>query len=218
MNQLSVPLIFTITALALILTIFFAAKNIKRRYGLSRVNSSMIKMRYSEQTEREAKAIVAAAGFPVALDLAVEHLGKVPDIYITTEKKYFSRLIKLAGKNALSGYEIREEDYLVFHPGGFYEVLTGETSKEDALQTDFKAIDLSKVNEIGEGAAIRMVFTPKKKANIAMFFSAPSQFQLREIVESAVSPFKGKGCRIPKNRESVIADFNSPDFLYRAAR
>jgi hypothetical protein len=218
MNQLFVPLVLAMTALAFVLTFLFTVKNIKRKYGLSRVNSSMIKMRYSEQAEKEAKDIIAAAGFPVALDLAVEHLGKVPDIYITTEKKFFSRLKKLAGKNALSGYEIKEEDYLVFHPGGFYEVLTGEMDKEDALQTEFKAIDLSKVNEIGEGAAIRMVFAPKKKANIVMFFSAPSQFQLREIVESAVSPFKGRGCRIPKDKEAVIAEFNSPDFIYRAAR
>jgi len=218
MNQLSVPLILIITAAGLVLAIAFAVKAVKKKYGLRQANSSMVRVPYSEQSEAKAKKIISAANFPIALDLAVEHLGKKPDIYITTEKKHFPKLLKLAGQCASGECEIKEEDYLVFHHGGFYEVLVGEMERDDALNLNFKAVDLSKVNEIGEGAAIRMIFIPKKKVRISMFFSAPSQFQLREIVEGAITPFKGKGCRVPKNRESAIAEFNSPDFLYRAAR
>ncbi len=218
MNQLSVPLISVTAALVLVLGLLFAVRSIRRKQGLRTVSSSMIRMPYSEQAEGAAKEIISASGFPAALDLAVEHLGKNPDIYITTEKRYFPKLKRLAEKSAPGKYEVREDDYLVFHHGGYYEVLTGELTKDDALGISFRDIDLSKVNEIGEGAAIRMVFIPKKKAKISMFFSAPSQFQLREIVEGAVQPFKGKGCRIPKDREAEIAEFNSPDFLYKAAK
>jgi hypothetical protein len=77
-------------------------------------------------------------GFPAALDLAVEHLGKNPDIYITTEKRYFPKLKRLAEKSAPGKYEVREDDYLVFHHGGYYEVLTGELTKDDALGISFR--------------------------------------------------------------------------------
>ncbi|MFA4999379.1 MAG: hypothetical protein WC519_01485 [Parcubacteria group bacterium] len=218
MNNLFVPFILSIVALLFVVTLIFAVKGIKKRISLSYVKSGMIKMPYSEEAEKGVKAIVNTANFPIAIDLVIEHIGKTSDIYVTTEKRYFSRFQKLAEKNISQKYEIREEDYLVFHHGGFTEALACEMNKEEALQTSFRGIDMSKVNEIGEGAAVRMIFIPGREATIQMFFSAPSQFQLREIVEGAAAAFKGKGCHVPKNKELAIAEFNSPDFLYKAAK
>ncbi|MFA5053428.1 MAG: hypothetical protein WC565_05180 [Parcubacteria group bacterium] len=221
MNLLSIPfpfLVIIIVALFFVLSVIFVAEKIRKNLGLGRVNSSMIRMPYSKSVEEALKQVIAETNFPVALDIVVEHIGKIPDVYITTEKKYFSRLIKLAERHISGKYELREEDYLIFHHGGETQALTCELERDDALKTDLSAIDMSEVNEIGEGAVVRMVFVPHRKTNIYMFFSAPSQFQLREIVEKAAATFKGKGCRVPKNREVTMAEFNSPDFLYKAAK
>lgn len=217
MNQLFVPLIWAIPIVIVLAVLVLAIRTIKRKAVLSRANSSMMKIPFSPQTEAKAKAIIRGADFPVALDFVLEHIGNMPDIYLSTERRYFDRLIKLVKREAFQEYEI-EEDYLVFHHGGFYEILTGEMEKDEALMINLQAIDLSEVNEIGEGIAIRMIFIPKRKVRMSMLFSAPSQFQLREIVETAITPFKGRGFRIPQSREAAIAEFNSPDFLYEAAK
>jgi uncharacterized protein (UPF0333 family) len=217
MNQPFVLLVSAITLIISLAIIFLAIRKIKRKVGLSHTNSSMVKLPYSEKAEEAIKIVINRAKFPIALDLAVEQIGKATDIYISTEKKYLKRLTKTLLKNGLGELDL-QEDYLVFHHDGVYEILTGDMSKDQALNIKFGAIDFSKVNEIGEGSTIRMLFLPKKGVRASLLFSAPSQFQLREIVSTVVSSLQGVNLYVPKSREEAIAEFNSPDFLFKATK
>jgi hypothetical protein len=217
MNQLSFLIIFITTFVIIAVVVFLAIRRMKRKIGLSHANSNMIKLPYSPQAETAVKNILDNVGFPIAIDLVVEHIGKTPDIYISTEKKYLRSLIKLADKNTLNGYEL-QEDYLVFHQSGVYEILIGEITKDEARNIDLGAIDFSEVNEIGEGASARMLFVPGKNVKMFLLCSAPSQFQLREIVSAVTSSFGGISFHVPKSRDEAVAEFNSPDFLSKAAK
>jgi hypothetical protein len=217
MDQLSLPFFGIVIAISVVF-LFYATRKIRRMLGLARTNSNMIKIAFSSDAEGKIKSIIGAAKFPLIFDMVIEHIGGKPDIYLSSMKKDFSKLIKSAESVISGDYKIREDDYLIFHHGGESEVIGCELERDEALSMDFGSIDLSKVNEIGEGAAIRMVFISGKKVPVHMFFSAPSQFQLREIIEGATAPFKGKGCKVLKNKEAVLRDFNSPDFINRTSR
>jgi len=217
MNQFSLPFLIIVIVLFAVF-VFYAGKKIKRSLGLSRTNFSMVKLPCLSEMQEGIKNVINSADFPLALDVVVEHIGRTPDIFISSLNKNFSKLVKELNKNVFGRYEIRKEDYLIFHHGGEYEVLACDMAKEDALSIDFSSIDMSKVNEIGEGAAVRMVFVPGRDVSVQMFFSAPSQFQLREIISGVTESFKGNNCKVPKNKDFVIKDFNSPDFLYRVAK
>jgi hypothetical protein len=217
MNQLY--LLFLIITIVLFMSfIFYAGKKIKRRLGLARTNFSMLRLSCSEKSQEEIKSVIDSIKFPVALDLVVEHIGRKADIFISSLNKDFPKLRKKVRENVSEHYEVREDDYLVFHHGGEYEVLACDMPREEAFDIDLVSVDMSKVNEIGEGAVVRMVFVLGCDVSVQMFFSAPSQFQLREIIKGVTNSFKGNNCKVPKNKDLVIKDFNSPDFLYRVGK
>lgn len=217
MDYFSLPFLI-IPAVLLFAALMFLFRSVKRKATLSKLNSDMIIIPFSRENISGVKKIISSVNFPVVADIAMAHIGKAPNIYLSSMKKDFPKIKKVADNLFPGGYGIEEEDYSVFHHGGFHEALSCEMERSEAAEFDFSSMDFSKVNEIGEGAAIKMAIIPGKKVNIRMIFSAPSQFQLREIVNSVAAPFKGRGCRAPKNKDIAVKDFNSPDFIRRAVK
>ncbi len=214
MNYILIFFAFVIVLIG-ILFLIKVALSTKKINKVNNTNQTVIKVSYSPSTEKEVKKIIHMADFPIAIDLAVEHIGKEINMYITAKQKNAIYLKRLVKNHITCEYELKEEDYLVFHHGGETQLLICEMDKSDALQLNFGKIDFSKINTIGESAVLRMIFIPNKKVNIQMIFSAPSKSQLKEIAESMSSVLKNYDCRVSPNKALAIEEFNSPDFLYK---
>lgn len=133
--------------------------------------------------------LLASLSPPFSFEVAVSQLGKDPKYYVSVPAR-------LAGK-AMDKLDAKEvDDYDVYYTNGVNigVYLKGEGSFDDL---DVSKIDLSEVNEIGEGAVVQFLFNKKKRgkyeANGRILVSAPSAYQAKEImtrIRSSLSGFK----------------------------
>lgn len=160
------------------------------------------------------KEFILTAEFPFAFDVAVEHLGTDPDVYVTVNDKNIriarKRLHSLFGENNI----VESDGYMVIYHAGEYDAFHAEVPKDEFKTVDLSRLNFSEVNEIGEGLVFR--FHNGKDAGVIgidSVFSAPSQFQLREIRDSAGEMFRGYGYGRPKDVPKFVSDFNYHDLL-----
>jgi len=162
----------------------------------------------------ELKEFILTADFPFALDVAVEHLGSEPIIYVTVNDRHMDkvrrRLNDLFGKK-----NIRESDgHVILYHAGEYDALHAEIARDEFESFEFSNLNFSEVNEIGEGLAFRFHNGISGEIiGIDTIFSAPSQFQLREIRNSAGEALRGWGWGRPKDVPKFVSDFNYHSFL-----
>lgn len=160
------------------------------------------------------KEFILTADFPFALDVAVEHLGNEPIIYVTVNDRHMNkarhRLSDLFGEK-----NIRESDgHVILYHAGEYDALHAEIARDEFESFDFLNLNFSEVNEIGEGLAFRFHNGISGEIiGIDAIFSAPSQFQLREIRSSAGEALRGWGWGRPKDVPKFVSDFNYHSFL-----
>lgn len=121
---------------------------------------------------------------PLAFEIAVHHLGKEVHFYLTVPG---SRESEIAGRFP----EARlAQNYNVYHPNGSHKGFVLKPQKENPI-LDFRTLDFSKVNEIGEAAVFQTVARKDKKGckfvNLRVFASAPTTYQADEIL-TALAP------------------------------
>lgn len=120
---------------------------------------------------------------PFAFEAAIHQLGKDVHYYLVVPK------VRAKNLTALEGVE-EVEDYNLFHHGGEHlgVYLKGGSSWPSI---ELEKIDFSKVNEVGEGVAIQMVFGRRRgksdQVNFRILVSAPSSYQAKEIM-AAIKP------------------------------
>ncbi|MDD5710654.1 MAG: hypothetical protein PHV43_00930 [Candidatus Colwellbacteria bacterium] len=124
---------------------------------------------------------------PFTFEAAVHYLGREVNYYVVLPRKRARELMAREGINEV-------DDYDLFHHGGEHlgAYLKGG---EVCPAIDVGKIDLSKVNEIGEGVAIQMVFGRRRgrklMANFRILVSAPSNYQAKEILAAIKPSFPG---------------------------
>ena len=162
----------------------------------------------------KVKEFILTAEFPFALDVAVEHLGNEPAAFLTVNDRNINqarrKLYDLFGEE-----NVRESDgYMVLYHAGVYDALHAEMARDEFESFDLQRLNFSEVNEIGEGLAFRFHNGASKDTiGIDAIFSAPSQFQLREIRDSAGEALRGYGYGRPKDVPNFVSDFNYHSFL-----
>lgn len=121
---------------------------------------------------------------PFAFEIAIKHLGRDIGYYLAVP----------AGK--MKGLNLKDakaaHDYNIFHQGGSHTgvFLKGILSLKDL---NLANIDFSRINEIGEGAVVQLLFKEKGKANFRILVSAPTPYRVQEILfamKPAFSDFK----------------------------
>jgi hypothetical protein len=138
---------------------------------------------------------------PFTFEMAVHHLGREVYYYVILPRK---RAKELAVREGIS----EVDDYNLFHHGG--EHLGAYLRGGDACPiVDVEKIDFSRVNEIGEGVVVQMVFGHKRgrklSANFRILVSAPSNYQAKEILAAIKPSFAG----------SNLVESRGDDFINR---
>ena len=124
---------------------------------------------------------------PFTFEVAVHHLGKEIYYYVILPRKRAGELVAREGISEV-------DDYNPFHHGG--EHLGAYLRGGDACPiVDVGKIDFSKVNEIGEGVVVQMIFGRKRgrklSVNFRILVSAPSNYQAKEILAAIKPSFPG---------------------------
>ena len=153
------------------------------------------------------KELLLSIKTPFSFEVAIHNLGNKLNYYLVVPKKRAKNLIKLDGVSEV-------EDYHIFHSGGSH---MGAYFKGGHAwpSLDINKIDFSKVNDVGEGVVVQMVFDKaplkdrfrKDKAmavNFRVLASAPSDYQANEIVDGIKKSFSEYGS----------VDVNSPMFTH----
>ena len=124
---------------------------------------------------------------PFTFEVAIHYLGTEVNYYVILPRK---RVRELVAREGIS----EADDYNLFHHGGEHQgaYLKGG---EACPAVDVDKIDFSKVNEIGEGVVIQMIFGRKRGrkllANFRILVSAPSSYQAKEILAAIKPSFPG---------------------------
>ncbi len=127
---------------------------------------------------------------PFTLEIAVHQLGKDVNYYLIVPSFRFEEV-----KNKISEAVEVADDYSVFYSGGGH---IGLTARKDnwmlsSLQGLVEGLDFSKVNEIGEGVIIQLIFNKDEKdkllTNFRIAISAPTPYQAQEILLSLKPSF-----------------------------
>ncbi len=179
------------------------------------------------------------ADFFFVFEIAVQQIGKEVNYYLITFPSFEKKLVSIF-KDIYPDVEIsKEDDYIIFNPEGsvsaaYFEPISvyeiskliakgqsmakGSTCGGSAAggQPNFASLDFSKVNEVGESAAVQMIpsgcpsaIKSKKEIEIRFLSSAPTPYQSKEILDSFVSSrFSDLKVREPKNKASFISKFN----------
>ncbi len=157
--------------------------------------------------------IISEADFPVAIEIAVQHLGDKTEYYLSVSKENKKPVEKLLKKIMPDAEYEESDDYIIFHHGGHADGRYADLNKKDFEKIDIGKIDLSKVNEIGEGAAIQIIKNinegEKSAARIFVVASAPGKKQVKEIIKTIEgSEFIKKEMKEPKDINEFFDDFN----------
>lgn len=124
------------------------------------------------------------------LEIAVHQLGKDVNYYLIVPSFRSEEV-----KNKISGAVEIADDYSTFYSGGGH---IGVTAQKDnwllsSLQGLVEGLDFSKVNEIGEGVIIQLIFNKDEKdrllTNFRIAISAPTPYQAQEILMSLKPSF-----------------------------
>ena len=142
---------------------------------------------------------------PFSVEIAVHHIGRNISIYASVPAKWETKAKQILDK-AYPGRWSESDVSVIFHHGGEYDAASANFSKSKLDEIDLGAIDFSAVNEIGEGAS---VLIQKEGSDFALYAvaSAPSQFQLREIMASLVGSLKKVDCRMARDKAEIAAKF-----------
>ena len=183
-----------------------------------RKDAAVFSLLLDAREEEKAAEFIKKADFPLAFDIVIQHLGTERENYIIVAREDAERADRAIrdfwpqSPISLSG------DYLIFHHGGFYDAFRTSIPEHEFGGHDISAVDLSRVDELGEGALVRFFRDPNEKNSdikILGLFSAPSQYQLREMEDIATMSFKGRKIYTPKNKEEVFRAFGSADEIAR---
>ncbi len=142
---------------------------------------------------------------PFAIEIAVHHIGKDIALYASVPAE-LSGKAKISLDKAYPGNWSESDISVVFHHGGQYDAASASFGQEKFEDMDMHSVDFSSVNEIGEGASIKI----EKENNgfmLSVIASAPSQFQLREIMTGLVSSLRKVDCYMARDKAEVAARF-----------
>lgn len=214
-----ITLLFAIATFASFaaIAIFFAVSVVKRM-DRRRGDAVVFKIELGKEDEVKAVELLESATFPLAFDIVVQHIGSDREDYVVVERKYADKAEELIGDIWPDKVFTRSEDYLVFHHGGFYDAVRVLIPDEDFIGKDITDVDLSSVNEIGEGVVVRFFRDPdaaEKQISVLGLFSAPSQYQLREIEDAIIKSFRNRKVYSPKNKEEIFRAFGSAEEVAR---
>jgi hypothetical protein len=127
---------------------------------------------------------------PFTLEIAIHQLGKDVNYYLIVPSFRLEEV-----KNKISGAVEVVDDYGIFYSGGGHIGLIAQ--KDNWLLSSFQGLveglDFSKVNEIGEGVVIQLIFNKDEKdrllTNFRIAISAPTPYQAQEILMSLKPSF-----------------------------
>lgn len=214
-----ITLLFAIVTFAsfAVIAISFAI-SVAKKTGGGRGDAVVFKLNIDRKDEEKAAELLKSADFPLAFDIVVQHIGTDREDYAVVERKYADKAEALMKGMWPDRMIERSGDYLVFHHGGFYDAIRALIPEEDLIGKDITDVDLSGVSDIGEGAVVRFFRDPASKerqVSVLGLFSAPSQFQLREVQEAVSNSFKNRKVYSPKNKEEIFRAFGSADEIAR---
>ncbi|MDD5098742.1 MAG: hypothetical protein PHP35_00105 [Candidatus Colwellbacteria bacterium] len=211
-NETLLLVAITIAAFAVIIAV--AARYLIRSFKKARRDAVVFSINLNDKEEERAAEFLKKVSFPIAFDVVVQHLGKERENYFIVSRKYAERAEREL-KDHWPGVSISmSHDYLIFHHGGFYDAFRVAIPEHEFGGHDISAVDLSKINEIGEGALIRFFRDPgDKSADIKVLgmFSAPSERQLMEVESVVKKSFEGRKILKPRNKDEVFEAFNSTE-------
>lgn len=127
---------------------------------------------------KDLNSILSSVAPPFSYEVAVSQLGRTPKRYISVPARVGKKIMGELGAEEV-------DDYDIYYSGGVSigAYLKGETSLS---KFDESKIDLSEVNEIGEGAVVQLLFNKKRggkyEVNGRLVVSAPSVYQAKEIM------------------------------------
>lgn len=157
--------------------------------------------------------IIDAADFKMGIEISVHHMGKEINYYLVVPQSRLAQAERFVRKN-LPGIDFREVgDYQLFNYSGVTLAKFLELgSDEDVRRFDFGKLDFSKVNEVGEGAVVQIIHTPRMPGpnfDIRLLSSAPSEYQAREILDALIdSGFSGFKVKDPRDKVKFIHTIN----------
>ena len=148
---------------------------------------------------------------PFTFEIAIHHLGKDVHYYLVVPRK---RAASLVAYNGIA----EVEDYGLFHHGG--EHLGAYLKEGEWPGLDLGKIDFSRVNEIGEGVAVQIIFGRRRgrrtPANFRILVSAPSSYQAKEILAAIKSSLPGLNW-IESLGDEFISQVNFREFSKKEA-
>jgi hypothetical protein len=157
--------------------------------------------------------LIKSLNFKAAVEISVHHLGKEVNYYLIVSKSRLNQAKEFISA-ILPEADFKEvEDYQLFNYAGVTLAKSvAIESDKDGRDIDFDKIDFSKVNEVGEGAVVQVIHTPRMPGlnfEIRILSSAPSEYQAREIADTITeSGFRGFKIREPKDRVRFIHTVN----------
>jgi hypothetical protein len=189
-----------------------------RRSDGKRRDAVVFSVLLDRKGEAAAADFLKKADFPVAFDIVIQHLGTERENFFVVAREDAEKAELMIKDFWPQAVVSRSGDYLIFHHGGFYDAFRTSIPEHEFGGHDISAVDLSRVNELGEGAVVRFFRDPSDKdtdIKILGLFSAPSQYQLREMEDIATMSFKGRKIYSPKNKEEVFRAFGSAEEIAR---
>ncbi|HOF50459.1 MAG TPA: hypothetical protein PLH22_02155 [Candidatus Colwellbacteria bacterium] len=168
---------------------------------------------FPDKDEKAVAKLIDKIDFKAAIEISVRHLGKDVEYYMVVPRVFLERAKKFVKEVLPNARFKKTEDYPLFNYSGvtLAKAVVAE-SENQVRDIDFGKIDFSKVNEVGEGAVVQVVHTPRVPGvnfEIRILSSAPSEYQAREIMDAiADSGFKGIKVREPKDKVKFIHTIN----------
>ncbi len=242
-------------ALAVIAVLFLEFQSVARRIGRpvpQQRSVLLLKFPKEEKTEKNFKDEIGLSEKffnllshfenSVIFEVAVHHVGEEIHFYLIGDKKtlnFVGRQIKLLWPGVQLSLV---EDYDVFNPQGFNDgaylklahefslpIKTYEESDADTFAPILAV--LSRLEEIGEGAALQIIFKPAPKSirrkiankkkiakplfkvNLRLVISAGSQFRAKEIFENLLNAFS-RFSTLSENEFKVVKPKNIKRFHF----
>lgn len=182
-------LVYLSSAIALLILAAFGLFKIfmivKHKDFLERKNMVVFRLNEGELGMR-VEEFIKKLKTPFAFEAVVQSLGKKVEYYLVVPKWRSKRLLGMAGVQSA-------HDYHIFSSGGSHQGVYLKGG-DHWPEIDIDKLDFSKVNEVGEGVVVQFIFKRKtsKKAyvNVRLLASAPSSFQVKEIISSLKASLK----------------------------